>query len=311
MSMGEVSKRTFAKVRLASKSVRQFYLEAAALKLLQAAAVGRRPAPRVFVSNDLLGQEILVRGVYEGDELEILFSYLLKDDLPSYRQSVALDVGGNIGNHALFFAPFFRTVLSFEPNPVVFRVLCANLALNRVENVEAFEIGLSDADQKAEFSQLEDENLGSSALSRHVPQSAKRSVVEVELRRGDTFLETVESAGPVGLIKVDVEGHELWVLRGLEGTIQRDHPSIIFESRHRNGEDGGARTVEFLRSCGYTHLYSVSPSYPSVCKLPKPFGTIGGALTRKLRGIQYRIEPLHELEDRHYGTIVALTRPWI
>jgi FkbM family methyltransferase len=295
---------------MTSKSTRQFYLEAAALMLLDRVQQGRRhtAAPRVFVSNDLLGSEILVRGVYEWDQLEILFSTLFPGKPGELRDALALDVGGNIGNHALFFARHFAKVITFEPNPIVYDVLRANLLLNKADHVLALPVGLSDADQSAEFSQLEEENLGSSGLSRHVRLDATKPAINfpVQLRVGDDIVRKHSNGVPIALIKIDVEGHEAWVLRGLRETLKREHPGVVFESKHRDGEDGGAVAMALLKECGYTHFYVAAPHIPAVCRLPRPFGTIGGLITRLLKGIEYEINLIHEIEDRQYNMIMAV-----
>ena len=59
----------------------------------------------------------------------------------------------------------------------------------------------------------------------------------------------------VGLIKVDVEGHELEVLRGALSTIEKDRPSILVEAEDRHRPNAFASVCELLAPFGYTAWY--------------------------------------------------------
>ena len=92
-------------------------------------------------ANDLIGISINQFGVYEKEELDILFDFLtpLKETLAA---GTCLDIGANIGNHSLYFAPIFAAVHSFEPHPATFRLLEFNVGDS--ENVIPHNFGLGD-----------------------------------------------------------------------------------------------------------------------------------------------------------------------
>ena len=79
---------------------------------------------RAIFIGDYVSNKILLDGIYEGRELNAL-DQLVFCHLP--RDSVALDIGANIGNHTAYFARYFSRVIAFEPNPMVFAVLSANV----------------------------------------------------------------------------------------------------------------------------------------------------------------------------------------
>jgi hypothetical protein len=58
---------------------------------------------------DSIGQAIILNGFYERELLQGMCSLVLD------KNSIALDVGANIGNHSLFFSNNFDSVISFEP----------------------------------------------------------------------------------------------------------------------------------------------------------------------------------------------------
>ena len=91
-----------------------------------------------------LVRDIIVKGLHEERLLRILFDKLLVQWIPEFKAGVILDVGANIGNHTCFFARYFNQVIAFEPNPVAYRILQANIGLNRLKNVVLRKVGLSD-----------------------------------------------------------------------------------------------------------------------------------------------------------------------
>ena len=60
-------------------------------------------------SFDYIGTQIALNGIYEKEELELLFDWLKSIDI-DLKDSIAIDIGANIGNHSLYFSDFFNTV---------------------------------------------------------------------------------------------------------------------------------------------------------------------------------------------------------
>jgi FkbM family methyltransferase len=60
--------------------------------------------------------------------------------------------------------------------------------------------------------------------------------------------------GPVGFIKIDVEGNELNVLRGARAVLQRDKPVLLIEAEERHRQDAVASLHEFLAPLGYSGM---------------------------------------------------------
>lgn len=165
-----------------------------------------------------------------------LFLFGFSDNLPwfdLYRRfaragSLVLDVGANLGIHSLVLSrcvgPTGR-VAAYEPNPTTHERLRANLALNAVTNVSPVLAGLGAAAGRSGFDAKPGEfNIG---LARVDPAGA----LTIEIRTVD---QDVAAMGlPVSLIKIDVEGGELDVLRGARATLLRDAPSVVLEFNPR------------------------------------------------------------------------------
>lgn len=137
------------------------------------------------------------------------------------RHGVIADVGANIGNHALAFARHFNRVISFEPNPEVWPLIERNIAINPWAKIELRKVGLGDA--VADLPIFVNDNHGLSTfldgeLDNAHGLSARIAVGDEELR-----------GVAVDAIKIDVQGFEPNVLRGLRETIIANRPLIWVE----------------------------------------------------------------------------------
>jgi|APSaa5957512535_1039671.scaffolds.fasta_scaffold48151_3 FkbM family methyltransferase len=191
-------------------------------------------------ANDWIGNSVNVHGVYERENLEDII-FLMKNIFTTTKEFSAIDVGANIGNHSLFFAKFFKKVYSFEPNPHTFRLLEFNSDF--AGNILPFNFGLSDYSGEVDLYE-NNLNFGSSSIYGHTESSVK-----IKLKPLDSFLADVND---VRLIKIDVEGMELSVLKGAKGVIERNKPLIAFEQHPDDFIDNGeTNSIQFLRSLGY------------------------------------------------------------
>lgn len=309
--MNSVIKPPMRKRRLALQVGRMEALRKFMLELL-IKRTGRRVRRKnypllVTLPSDAIGREIIVSGLYEEHLLLAVFDGVLASKSEDFLKSTVLDVGANIGNHSLFFSRRFGKVVSFEPNPPVAKIFEANVALNDISNATLVTVGLSSEEKDLIFAPNVSGNLGG---SRFLEAS---SVIEgrtrlLPVRIGDLELERLGIRGTVTLIKLDVEGHELEALRGLEQTINRDSPFILFESNQTVGPGGGEEIAQWLYARGYHYLYSVGPKWnlPRFIRLriPKIAG-ITGLLFSLVYGENYFLEQIVRLEDRIYPLLLA------
>lgn len=149
--------------------------------------------------------------------------------------SVIVDVGANVGNHAITFAKRFKAskVIAFEPGARQFRLLQFNVSLNGVEDaVELHKAGLSDA-RSSGFLDNRDFNLGAARVSD--------SGEKIELVRGDDML-----TGPIDFIEMDVEGYEGEALAGLAQTIARTRPKLFIEVEENEVVDKWLKANDYV-----------------------------------------------------------------
>jgi len=122
-----------------------------------------------------------------------------------------LDVGANIGLYTLLLARLAGDgghVFAFEPEPNLFSILCENCMANNAVNVTPFQCAAGDANKRATF-QRATFNSGDNRLGG---SKAGAQAIEVEVARLDEVL----PVKTVQFIKLDVQGHELAALTGMQ-----------------------------------------------------------------------------------------------
>ena len=170
-----------------------------------------------------------------------------------------VDVGANFGYHALRMASVVSRdggkVYAFEPDPFNYQLLLKNIAENHLEHA-VIPHQLACGDQDGEVFLYRDANPanfgGAAVLPREDRSLQDRLVGRVPLRRLDGLLPE-ELA--VHLAKIDVEGYELFVLRGMENILRRHRPAVILEFNSTalgwHGQNTGADLLAYLTGLGY------------------------------------------------------------
>lgn len=166
---------------------------------------------------------ILAHGEYERGEHRVLSKLWAN-------AGVFFDIGANIGWYSLHAArdnPACR-IFGFEPVPETFAALNRNIAANELEHrIRVFNFGLSD--QAGEQTMFRPSFSGSPAASMRElhPQEGSDSFLCRFVTLDEFFAQTGEKT--LDLIKCDVEGAELFVLRGGIQTIRQSKPYIFIE----------------------------------------------------------------------------------
>lgn len=179
----------------------------------------KRGMPIAVFGNDWIGINIALKGLFEEEHLEDLNHLLINLDI-DVSNSTAIDIGSNIGNHAIEFAKYFKKVICYEPNPRAYDLLATNT--KNLKNVEVFNWGIG---SKEEFLQLQENinNIGGSSAKYQIDE---KNIVNIEVKPLDNDFDSLKK---VMLLKIDVEGMEIDVLRGAEKIITKFYPLICFE----------------------------------------------------------------------------------
>ncbi len=153
------------------------------------------------------------------------------------------DVGANVGYYTLLAShkvgPTGR-VIAFEPLPANVRFVQRHLRLNRVRNVSVQEVAVSDHDGLARFAPHASNAMG---------KLSESGSVEVAMVSLDSVIHAEKFPDPT-LVKIDVEGAELGVLRGASRLLARARPTILLAT---HGAEVHRECCEFLRNAAYEH----------------------------------------------------------
>lgn len=220
------------------KRVISFYLHRQSASHNQAR--GHRMA---IYANDFIGIEVNSFGLYESEDLFVLFKFL-KPIIGDFQNASAIDIGANIGNHSVYFANYFDKIYSFEPNPSTFSLLKANSKWQ--PKIVPLNYGLGEHNGTF-LMQEETENFGASAIvSLELERDA--SSVSVDIRTLDDHIADFTNAA---FMKIDVEGFEAKVLKGGEAFILANEPVIVLEQHWDDFSGDTTPSIELLKQFNY------------------------------------------------------------
>jgi len=192
--------------------------------------------------------------MYEREELMLLFQFL-QPLLPEFSRGTALDIGANIGNHALYFAKRFKHVHAFEPNPQTFDLLRFNVQW--LPNVDVHRYGLGN--QRGVFELIENRtNLGGSSIL--IGDKGTQGVVSIIVESLD---QTPIDTKNLCFIKIDVEGFEARVIQGGLETLRRHQPLVVLEQHVSEFVDGSSPALDLLASLDYCFCWEHNPPLAS------------------------------------------------
>ena len=254
------------------------------------------PQMAIF-SHDHIGHVINVDGRYEDDYLKTVFGWLatFTDQLD---QKVALDIGANIGNHAVFFSQHFKIVHAFEPNPRTFELLRFNAA--PAGNIVAHPQGLSDSDSLGTLHE-NPTNMGGTYIELDV-ENGRCDQQPVSLGTLDKFVEG-RGLSDIALIKIDTEGFEARILRGAQNVLAKHRPIILFELSPGDFDaQGVSEVVNILKDQGYRFV-TVERNFQLG---PSRIGRYTGFLMRTLFREQYLLREITRFQPKFYQMIVAV-----
>jgi len=187
-------------------------------------------------------------GAYEKYLLEFM-----RDYAKSVKDCVFIDVGANVGHHALYMSGYCSEVHAFEPLPALYAEIEEKIRLNKISNIYVHTRGLGSENVELDYYLPDDWNLGQGSFVKS--QSNKAGKISLCVVNGDSYLEH-QSIMRVDVLKIDVEGFEPEVLLGLSKILVENRPLIILELGDLNREKFG--TISKLRELlpsGYQTLY--------------------------------------------------------
>lgn len=189
-----------------------------------------------------IGLHLLISGSFESHAISLCSDYVRSD-------GVVLDIGANIGVHAVQFSDLVPhgKVICVEPASRTFDYLLRNT--RSIQNVVPINVALSDVSSLLTFYVAADNAYSGLKDTRRKPIMGHETVA---CFRADDLLLPLVEGGRVDLVKIDVEGFERQVLVGMQALIAKYRPVIfceVFGGSHSNPDPQS--TVDFCAGLGY------------------------------------------------------------
>ncbi len=163
------------------------------------------------------------------------------------KKSIIVDVGANIGEMCIYWSKFCKCINAFEINDNTFKLLIKNVVQNKITNIKMYNYGLSDKKNVVKLIAHKKGNV----LSRISDRGKVSAVVDAY----DNL-----SFNKVDLIKIDTEGHEFRILKGMQKTLQKYHPTLVLEVCDmylRRYNSTSEILLDFLNKNGYKKIIPI------------------------------------------------------
>jgi FkbM family methyltransferase len=145
------------------------------------------------------------------------------------KKSNYIDVGANIGQTSLMAACLDINVTAFEPVPQIFKNLKANIQLNNLKNIKTYMLAISNKNENKQIAICSD-NDGAHSLSKSFQKASGKNyskMISIKAKKFDSLKLNAD------MVKIDVEGHELEALEGMEKSL-KNIKYILCETTNQN-----------------------------------------------------------------------------
>jgi FkbM family methyltransferase len=276
---------------------------------------------KTFLKDCRWGQFLLLRGdmisifsdLYgEWSEMEVR---LFKKHLTP--QSNVVEVGANLGLHSVPLAKIANKgkVICFEPQRIIFQILCANIAINDLINVFTYNKAVSDTETEITIQSSDYEtpwNYGAFSIEKGMStEGAFEGVVSSEsvtVIKLDTFQPVAELAS-IDLLKIDAEQHEIAVLNGAKKLVARHRPIIFVENNNARHGDELIRCVKALGYIPYWFCSSrAQPDNVNRVGINIPGADANIVCFPNERGPLAELMPANDFSDLTNGKVSLVTR---
>ena len=195
-------------------------------------------------TKNLIDRYVYFLGAYEKGMLNFI-----QKSLENSKNKVFLDIGANVGHHSLFASKYASQVFSFEPYEKVRKALEEKVRINNLKNVTVVPYALGSANEELTFFEPADFNTGTGSFIQDFKPTNENKGLKLIVRNGSELFSEL-GVKNIGLIKLDVEGFEALVLKGILPILASERPVIIMEYSKESQKlfEDNPVVKDFLRS---------------------------------------------------------------
>tara|TARA_A100001011_G_scaffold282186_1_gene292316 strand:- start:391 stop:1143 length:753 start_codon:yes stop_codon:yes gene_type:complete len=209
-----------------------------------------------FLPQSYLFEKRIKRSIKNNDEKEL--QLLKKIIIP---ETDTIDIGVYRGVYSYEMAKYSKMVHAFEPNPIIFKDIELNLG-KIIKNINLYNFALSDKENKVLLKvPIRNKNYDKSNYEEYFQMG--RATIHEQNVMGDTETFEIKSkkldnftfSNRISFIKIDVEGHEMSVIKGAENTIKQYKPTLLVEIEEKHSKQKVLDSINYINSLGYESFY--------------------------------------------------------
>jgi len=207
---------------------------------------------KIMPNDKGISAELLMFGIHEPLTTKILSQYLEKG-------MICIDMGSNIGYYAVLECNLVGEkgkVIAIEASPQNYKYLKKNLEMQKYSNMETHNLALSDSNGLVKFLVRKQSNL-SKVVENDQTISSDEEIIDVQSKKLDSFLEQ-KSLDHVDFLRMDVEGHEFKIYKGMQQTIRKYKPILLMElHKYALGIENLKKFLTLIKNDGYELQYYI------------------------------------------------------
>jgi len=196
----------------------------------------------IRISYSMTYQRIRFPGAYKQQTEELShYEALLKNR----GHQLIFDVGANVGNKSSIFSKLATKVVAFEPSKPCYHILESRF---KNSNVSVFNVALGSQKGFLDFFEIKENEAYNTLSKKHIETTvSERNIVDIKSILSqkvavDTIENFIEKFGKPDYLKIDVEGFEIEVLKGLKTTI----PFVTFEANLPEFREEAIEGIHYL-----------------------------------------------------------------
>jgi FkbM family methyltransferase len=206
----------------------------------------------IIFSNDAIAQHIK-KGKQWEPHFKTVISYFIKPG------DTVIDAGANFGYNGVLMGKQIGpkgTLISFEPQRIIYQQMCGNLIINSIYNAVAIQAALGDGSVSSTTMAPVDYNLDWVNIG---DTSIGNGGEQVDVYKLDDLL-----VDNINFIKLDVQGYELFTLKGAENHIKTFQPDLFIEIEDHQlikFNITSNQLIDYIKFLGY-RIFKINNEYP-------------------------------------------------